>query len=559
MPSRVYEIASEYVDRAAALHPLGATSMGVPGHDHEMTDFSPHGEEERAAFEGEMLSALDAAPIEGKRDRIAQTAMAERLRLHVEMHEAGEHYQSLNILFSPLQDIRQCFDLMPQETEEQWRNIATRLQLVPFGLDGYRRTLDEGARLGMSSTRRQTEQCAEQAAAWSGQREGMPPFFNSLVEAYDASGIDNLALRRELEAGAQVAAEGYAEIGRFLVDEYLAKAEPRDAVGPERYSRSVRAYNGIQLDLDETYRWGWEELHRIEGEVLATCERILPGGSIEDVQRLLEEDPARSIEGVDAFQRWMQELQERTIAEFDGVHFDIPEPVKRIEALIAPAGGALAMYYTGPSEDFSRPGRTWYPTGGKTRFPLWGEVSIAYHEGVPGHHLQIGHVTYLSDRLSRWQRLLGTTSGYAEGWALYAERLMAELGYLENPDYYLGMLRAQALRAARVVVDIGLHLELAIPREERYHPGEQWTPELAHEFLLQRTYFPENFLASEVTRYLGMPGQAISYKVGERAWFEARERARQRDGAAFELKAFHMRAFDLGPMGLEQMRRELGG
>ncbi|MEZ4553935.1 MAG: DUF885 domain-containing protein [Dehalococcoidia bacterium] len=558
MPSRVYEIASEYVDRAAALHPLGATHMGVAGHDHEMTDYSPQGEDERAAFEREMLAALEAAPLEGERDRIAREAMAERLRLHLEMHEAGEQYQSLNILFSPFQDVRQCFDLMPRDTEEHWHNIAARLRLVPFGLQTYRRTLEEGARVGMPSTRRQTEGCVEQAAAWSGGHEGVPPFFDSLLEAYDASPVTSEALRRDVEEGARLAAGAYAEMGRFLADEYLPHTEQRDAVGPERYSRSARSYNGVELDLDETYRWGWDELHRIEAEILATCERILPDGSVEDVQRLLEEDPARAIEGVDAFQRWMQALHERTIAELDGVHFDIVEPVKRLEAMIAPAGGALAMYYTGPSEDFSRPGRTWYPTGGKTRFPLWGEVSIAYHEGVPGHHLQIGHVTYLSDRLSRWQRLLGTTSGYAEGWALYAERLMAELGYLENPDYYLGMLRGQALRAARVVVDIGLHLDQSIPQGERYHPGERWTPELAHEFLLQRTYFPENFLASEVTRYLGMPGQAISYKVGERAWFQAREAASRRGGAAFDLKAFHMRAFDLGPMGLDQMRRELG-
>jgi uncharacterized protein (DUF885 family) len=559
MPSRVYEIASEYVDRAAALHPLGATHMGVPGHDHEMTDYSPQGEEERAAFEREMLAALEAAPIEGERDRIAREAMSERLRLHAEMHDAGEQYQSLNILFSPFQDVRQCFDLMPRDTEEHWRNIASRLRLVPFGLQTYRRTLQEGVRLGMPSTRRQTEGCAEQAAVWGGAREGVPPFFDSLLDAFDASPVTSGTLRREIEEGARLAAGAYTEMGRFLASDYLPATAERDAVGPERYARYARTYNGIELDLDETYRWGWDELNRIEAEVRATCDRILPGGSIEDVQRLLEEDPARAIEGVEAFQRWMQELHERTIAELDGVHFDIVEPVKHLEAMIAPAGGALAMYYTGPSEDFSRPGRTWYPTGGKTRFPLWGEVSIAYHEGVPGHHLQIGHVTYLSDRLSRWQRLLGTTSGYAEGWALYAERLMAELGYLENPDYYLGMLRGQALRAARVVVDIGLHLEKSIPTAEPYHPGEQWTPELAHEFLLQRTYFPENFLASEVTRYLGMPGQAISYKVGERAWFEARERARRRDGAAFDLKSFHMRAFDLGPMGLDQMRRELGG
>jgi uncharacterized protein (DUF885 family) len=233
--------------------------------------------------------------------------------------------------------------------------------------------------------------------------------------------------------------------------------------------------------------------------------------------------------------------------------------VQQIETMIAPPGGALAMYYTGPSEDFSRPGRTWYPTGGKTRFPLWGEVSIAYHEGVPGHHLQIGMTTYLTEQLTRWQRLIGGTSGYVEGWALYAEQLMGELGFLENPDYYLGMLRAQALRCARVVVDIGMHLELAIPEDESFHPGETWTPALGLELLEQRSHFPADFLASEVDRYLGLPGQAISYKVGERAWLQAREAARRTAGEAFDLKDFHARAFELGPMGLAQMRRELGG
>ena len=128
------------------------------------------------------------------------------------------------------------------------------------------------------------------------------------------------------------------------------------------------------------------------------------------------------------------------------------------------------MYYTGPSEDFSRPGRTWYPTLGKTKFPLWGEVSICYHEGVPGHHLQIGQVRYLKDQLSRFQRM-AWLGGHGEGWALYAERLMDELGYLENPDYRLGFLRAQVMRAVRVVVDIGMHLEFKIPGRRQVPPG----------------------------------------------------------------------------------------
>ena len=144
--------------------------------------------------------------------------------------------------------------------------------------------------------------------------------------------------------------------------------------------------------------------------------------------------------------------------------------------MIAPPGGAAAMYYTGPSEDFSRPGRTWYPTMGKTRFPLWREVSICYHEGVPGHHLQVAQVRYLSDRLNRFQRLAGFTSGHGEGWALYAERLMGELGYLDNPAFELGMLSAQAMRAVRVIVDIGMHLELAIPATSATTPGSAGPP-----------------------------------------------------------------------------------
>ncbi len=318
-------------------------------------------------------------------------------------------------------------------------------------------------------------------------------------------------------------------LGRYLVEEYLPHATEHDPVGRERYALYARDFNGIELDLDETYAWGWEELGRIEHAMQTVAERIIPGATVDEVIAHLESDPTRAIEGVDEFRRWNQDLLDSTVAALDGVHFDIPAPVQRVEAMIAPPGGAAAMYYTGPSEDFSRPGRTWYPTLGKTRFPLWGEVSICYHEGVPGHHLQIAQVRYLAESLSRYQRTLAGTSGHAEGWALYAERLMGELGYLDDPAYELGMLRAQAMRAVRVVVDIGMHLELAIPATERYHPGETWTPALALPFVIERSKFPEDFMASEVDRYLGLPGQAISYKVGERVWLaRARRRPRPR-------------------------------
>jgi uncharacterized protein (DUF885 family) len=227
--------------------------------------------------------------------------------------------------------------------------------------------------------------------------------------------------------------------------------------------------------------------------------------------------------------------------------------------MIAPTSDG-GIYYTGPSEDFSRPGRMWWavPAGVET-FATWQEVTTVYHEGVPGHHLQIGQTAARAGLLNRWQRLLAWCSGHGEGWALYAERLMDELGYLDDPGDKLGMLDSQAFRALRVVVDIGMHLELKIPAGNPFgfHPGQRWTPELGWEFLRAHCSVPDESLRYELNRYLGWPGQAPSYKVGERIWLQARADAQARKGADFDLKAFHRTALDLGCIGLDPFKAAL--
>jgi uncharacterized protein (DUF885 family) len=458
-----------------------------------------------------------------------------------------------------VQYIRQCFDLMPRATLEDWEVITARAALVPQALSGFEDSLTEGRRQGLVAAERQAVACAQQADVWGGVQGNGRPFFLALADQFASSGIDDPALHARLAQVAERATDAYAALGRYLVEEYLPDASPRDAVGPERYGRWAAVFNGLDLDLGATYEWGWEEVDRIERAMRAVAERIIPGEAVDDVVTHLDTDPARAIEGVDEFRQWLQGLLDSTIAELNGVHFDIPGPVQRVEAMIAPEGGAAAMYYTGPAEDFSRPGRTWYPTLGKTRFPLWREVSICYHEGVPGHHLQIAQVRYLADKLTRFQRTLAGCSGHAEGWALYAERLMGELGYLDDPASELGMLASQSMRAARVVVDIGLHLELELPAGQSFNPGATWSADLAREFMIERSKMPADFITSEIDRYLGLPGQAISYKVGEREWLAARDDARRASGDGFDLKAFHARALDLGPMGLAQLRRELSG
>lgn len=554
----IYDLSNRYVEELAELDPIFATSAGIAGHDDAVTDFSPEGYERIAALRRGIRRELERLEPHGERDRIAKDALIDHLDLRLALHDAGEHFRVSGSINSVAGGLRRVFDVMPRATENDWRTIVHRMGQAPRGMAQITELQRDGLRTGLTGARRQVAEMARQAGVYSGEG-GETPFFQALVESFDATGIDDPALRRDLESAATRATEAFASYTRFLRETYFDAAPEKDGVGRERYQLNARMYNGATLDLEETYAWGWDELHRIEGEMSRTAQQILPGGTVEEAKALLESDPARAIDGVEEFRGWMQALQERTIAELDGTHFDIPGPIKRIEVMIAPPGGALAMYYTGPSEDFSRPGRTWYPTGGKTRFPLWGEVSIAYHEGVPGHHLERANAKYLAGELSRFQRVMGGTSGYVEGWALYAERLMGELGYLENPEHYLGMLRAQAMRAVRVIVDIGMHLELEIPRGERFHPGESWNAGMGDVFARERSHFPEDFMKSEVTRYLGAPGQAISYKVGERAWLAAREAARIRLGEAFDLKTFHRDSLHMGPMGLHQLQREMTG
>ena len=554
--SRVFEIADRYVDDIAALQPSLATALGIAGHDHEMTDLSPEGPGKVAELNRNTLRQLDEAADESEADRVAREVMQERIGVSLDTYEAGEYLRALRNIASPLQGVRQVFDLMPKETEEHWSNIASRLNRVPETLVGYRQSLSLGLERDLNASKRQASEGAKQAHVWGGLSD-RPSYFDQLREQFTASGITSNGLAADIETGAKAAKEGYAEMHRYLSEDYEPKTSEREAAGRERYQLMSRVFLGASIDLEETYRWGWEEQYRIEEEMRKTAEKIKPGATIAEVTDLLESDPERSVEGVEDYQRWLQELHDEALGDLHDKHFAIPDKIRVMEVMIPPPGGALAPYYTGPSEDFTRPGRTWWPTGDAARFPKWGDVSTVYHEGVPGHHLQVATVRLYPETLSRYQRLLTFISGHGEGWALYAERLMSELGYLENPDYYMGLLSAQALRSTRVIIDIGMHLELKIPDGDRFHPGETWNHDLALDFAAERALRPRTFMASEIVRYLGWPAQAISYKVGERSWLTARENSQKAAGDSFDLKAFHTKALSIGPMGLAQLEREL--
>ena len=505
------DIANRYVDEWAALDPVGATFVGVEGHDDRLTDLSPEGYAARADLDRRTLAEVDAVEPATERERVAKEAMQERIGLTLELYDAGETTSEVNVIASALHGMRGAFDLMPAEGEQAVANIAARLNALPAALRDYQRTLLEASDAGHVSPRAQMVAVAEQCDIWTD--EAGDNFFPALAGRLDASG----ALRADLDRGAAVAREATADFGRFLREQMAPRGREKQAAGRDRYRLASRYFLGAQVDLDETYRWGFEELARLESEMRAVSDKIVPGGSVDDAVAALDADPARNIDGKENFRAWMQELAERAIAELNGTHFDIPEPVRRIECMLAPTSDG-GIYYTGPSEDLTtRPGRMWWSVPrGETQFSTWRELTTVYHEGVPGHHLQIGQTVVRADILNRWQRRMAWCSGHGEGWALYAERLMDDLGYLQDPADKLGMLDGQGFRAARVIVDIGMHLELEIPRDNPFgfHPGERWTPELGWEFLRAHSSMSDGLLKYELNRYLGWPGQAPAYKVG---------------------------------------------
>ncbi|MGQ0849181.1 MAG: DUF885 domain-containing protein [Actinomycetota bacterium] len=543
-----FEISSELVDEVAVMFPLTGTVLGVPGCDDRWNDFSPEGTEARMElvrrYRGRFSEHLEH-PDRWQR-HAARVSHARGIEEESQF-DIGDRYRRLRHTAGFLEDVRDIFDVMNTSSTEGWENVARRLETVDQPIKGAIATFDEGRRQGQQSARRQVESVLEQANHLAG------PQSKWLGLARKAVASTTPALSARVAKAADQGREAIAGFAAYLKDTYLPAAPDEEGAGAEAYVAHADRMLGMVIDPLEIYRWGWDEVQRLDRAMQETASRIDPDSSLAAVIDLLENDPAYAAPSQPEFARFIQDLEDQALSQLAGVHFHVPEQIRQVNINLVPPGAALGAYYLPPSEDFSRPGGIWYSFGDRAQIPLWGEVSTAYHEGFPGHHLQVASVMAAPEHLSRGHRLLIWYSGFGEGWALYCERLMDELGYFEQPQYLLGMLSAQQLRACRVVIDIGLHLGLDIPASARVSPGEPWSYEAAVDTLHQVAGMTIDVAHSEVKRYLGWPGQAISYKVGERAILEIREAEKKRQGPNFDLKDFHRRLLGWGDVRLDYL------
>lgn len=556
MNTAIDDLSNKYFSQLLELSPELVSMTGLKGADEgTLDDYSPAGIAQNIDLARNTLKALGDLEKgeleEGKlaeRDWISAAALRERLSLDVELFEAGESTGELNVIASPLQSIRDIFDLMPTATEANWQTITRRMDAVPGALAGYEESLAYRSAHGPAFALRQIERCIEQCESLAGDTSAFRTLAASSPEA----------VRGDLEKAAERAGEAYAHLASTL-RELAPKASEVDGVGRERYERFSRLFLGTSVDLDETYEWGKAQL----AEIIAEQERIAhelygPGVSVNEAMDRLNKEERYTLHGTDALRTWMQATADEALRAVEP-YFDLPEALKTIECMVL-EDGTGGIYYTGPSDDFSRPGRMWWsvPSGVET-FATWQEKTTVFHEGVPGHHLQVGLATYLRDELNDWRRQGCWVSGHGEGWALYAEQLMAELGFQDDPGDRMGVLDSMRLRAARVVVDLGVHL--GKPAEGAYREasthGGVWDHDSAWAFLRENVAMEKSFLSFELDRYLGWPGQAPSYKIGQRMWNQMREEARVREGASFDMKAWHMKALSLGSLGIDVLREAL--
>ncbi len=539
--SPIFELSDTYITQSAALSPIASTYLGISEQDDKLDDFSISGMEKSAALVRMTLKSLAALKPIDEIDRIAGAVMQERLESGLALHDSMEQHVLWNVLTSPPSNIRQVFEMMPRATDKDFDNITNRLHAVEGAHNSWISCISEVAKLAMTTSQRQVKGVAEKLEGYANGG------YSAMAKESDAEGK-----YPALHVAAKSAEKSAAQTAKYLREVYFPIANPIDAVGEARYAPWARYFTGTKLDLRATYEWGAQDLAQINERMWKVAKKIKPDAkTLREVADHLERDPKYIIKGKDAIVKKLLDFTAAAVKQMDGVHFDIDDRIKFCDARLAPEGSASAPYYMPPSEDLSRPGTTWLPTLGKDEIHWWHLASTWYHEAVPGHHLQVATATLEKDRLSRFQRTKAWCSGYGEGWALYAERFMDELGAFDEPGIEMGFLSAQALRATRIVIDIGMHLGY------KDEDGNVWNAELAKAALMNKALLDLDHATSETDRYLGWPGQAISYKVGERVWVKAREDAKARLGNNFSMKKFHSYALKLGPMGLDPFAAEL--
>jgi uncharacterized protein (DUF885 family) len=443
-------------------------------------------------------------------------------------------------------------DLMtvtPVATRAQVDALMKRIAAMPRRMDQEIAAMRRGMAAGWVPSRDVLDRVLKQIDAQLAPAVEAGPLYAPFTKLGAAIPADE---RAALQAAGKAAIErdvipAMRKLRAFVADEYLPKAPANGALsgypdGPRVYEMLVRRSTTTALKPQEIHAIGQRELARLRGQMESIMtETKFAGGGFPEFVKFLNTDPRFFYPDGEQLLAGYRELSKKVDAEMPKLFAELPRMPYGVRAMPAFRGPDAAEYYDGPSRDGSRPG--WFNANiaGFKKKAKWEMATLVAHEAVPGHHLQVARALELKD-LPEFRRGGFGNTAFVEGWALYAETLGTEIGLYDDPYSRFGHLQWQAFRAARLVVDTGVH-------------ALGWSRQQAIDFMTERTGVERDFVSSEIDRYVSNPGQALSYMIGQLKIIELRERAKQKLGAKFDIRRFHNVVIDQGAVPLDVLEK----
>jgi uncharacterized protein (DUF885 family) len=534
-------LAADYWDAWLAQHPTAATAFGDRRFDDRLEDHSPAAREawrqQLTTFESRLR---DGAMADDAED-VTRAALAEALIADRAFLDADLEAFNVDPMDGPQVALLNIPSFQPARTGDEARALLARWRAMPTYLDRAAANLRRGARED---------------------RLGVAMLCTKVLEQLDetlALPDEDWPLARPAEDRPEVRDELLAIIGReirpayeryrgILADEIapLARSDDRPGLlhvpgGREAYALLARAHTSLETPAEEVHRIGLAEIERIDAEFVELGARLLGTDGLAATLRALREDPKLHFGTRD-------EVEATAVRSLERANASVPQWFGRLPK--APCGvvrmpaheekHSTIAYYREPAADGSRPGQHFINTYAPETRPRYEAEALAFHESVPGHHLQIAIAQEL-DHLPAFRRFWGSTA-YIEGWGLYTERLATEMGLYSGELDRFGVLSFDAWRAARLVVDTGIH-------------ALGWTRQRAIDFMSEHTALGPNNIANEVDRYIAHAGQALAYKLGQLEILRLRSEAEARLGDRFDIRRFHDAVLAEGALPLPVLRR----
>jgi uncharacterized protein (DUF885 family) len=539
-------------------NPTFATYIGDHRYDHALEDLSEQSISAQVRYFQnlqERLKNLDESSLT-RENALHRKLLQKSLSDHIERHQYKTHYMPLDHLRGPHIDFPQIIEFHPFKTQKDIENYLARLHAFPRLIDQVIVLLQKGVQENMTVFTRTMEHVLKQFETFAQFKpENHPLSSPALKLSKEFSAQAQEKIKKSIkEAVLSSIMPAYKKLFEYLRDEYQKNCRQGEGIwslpnGKNMYRFFVQYHTTTELSPGEIHAIGRSEVERIGIEIEKVMHSVGFQGSVRDFAHHLKNQkdlyPAHGKEILDSY-RDMLLLMDKRLPDFFGNLPRAAYDIREIEHYRQQA--APSAYYYPPPRDFSRPGYFYVNIYKPEQRPKFVMEALAYHEAVPGHHLQIALMQEQKD-MPDFRRYEGATA-FIEGWALYAEKLAKEMGFYHDVYSEYGRFTFEIWRAVRLVVDTGIHFF-------------QWSRDQSIQYCREHTGLEDHEIAVEIDRYIAMPGQALAYKMGELKILELRDEAREMLGSAFHISEFHDRLLENGALPLsvlkEVMKRWMKG